>query len=173
MCRKAPWRSTGQEAPPRSRWCSCVWPLCRSPAQLEDTVARPGGRWDELNVDPGPDRLHDWPKETGKKRPATVIQTTTWARLSESAMCLSTRAVFFFIFFFLIYIHLTCLSTFLLGGNSFLQRWRARALATDHWSSALYLVFSPLWSDLSLCPGTQALLQAAGQGHLRSLTSWF
>ena len=38
MCKKAPWRSTGQEAPPGNRWRSCVWPQCWSPAQLEDAV---------------------------------------------------------------------------------------------------------------------------------------
>ena len=69
---------------------------------------------------------NDWPKETWKKCPRKVIQTTTRVRLSDSvslslSMCLHICTLFLLIN--------TCFTTFHLWGSSFLQSWRTRALS--------------------------------------------
>lgn len=64
--------------------------------------------------------------------------------------------------------HFTCFTTFSLYGNSFLQlRARALSLTTDLCGWDLGALLS--LPNLSLWPGTEALLQiAAGQGYPRS-----
>ena len=105
----------------------------------------------------------DWPKETWKKCPIKVIQTTTRARLSLSPpVCLSTHTVLFFL-----------LINTLLASLLYISMWKfistkltGQGLVTGRWSLVVW------WSGgFSLWLGTEILLQAeATQDHFCSLT---
>ena len=68
-------------------------------------------------------KQNDWPKETWKKCPIKVIQTTMRVWLSLWVLqCVSTHTVPFFLL-------INMFHCFHLWGNYFLQSWRARALS--------------------------------------------
>ena len=73
---------------------------------------------------------NDWPKETQKKCPVKVIQTSTMVQLSDSLspwvyLCVYPRILYSF---FPPNKNLAYFTTFHLCGNSFLEKQRARAL---------------------------------------------
>ena len=87
-------------------------------------------------MDCEPGQSNDWPKETQKKCPMKVIQTTMRVRLRDSPSELARVFIHTYCpYFFPLNKYFTCFTTFHLCGNSFLQSWGARALVTDHWST--------------------------------------
>ena len=72
------------------------------------------------------------PKKTQKICLIKVIQTTMRAQTQELSLCVCLCAYPYVLFAFPVNKYFTCLTTFCLYGNSFLQSLRARAHVTDH-----------------------------------------
>ena len=102
---------------------------------------------------------------TGQRNPRRnnslkVIQTTTRVRLRDSPSGPARVSIHKHYTLLPPNKYFTCLTTFHLCGNSFLQSQRIRAFVTDHWSSGYTLVLSLMWPGLNLWLGTQGALQA-------------
>ena len=85
------------------------------------------------------------PKETQKICLIKVIQTAMRAQTQELSLCVCLCAYPYVLFAFPVNKYLTCLTTFCLYGNSFLQSLRARrlSLTTDLGSGTLTSVTRP------------------------------
>ena len=74
-------------------------------------------------------KQNDWSKETWKKCPIKVVQTTTRVRLSDSLSLSESVHVSIHMNYTLFLLINTCFNTFHLWGSSFLQSWRTTALS--------------------------------------------
>ena len=81
-------------------------------------------------MDCEPGQSNDWPKETQKKCPMKVIQTTMRVRLRDSPSEPARVSIHTYCpYFFPLNKYFTCFTTFHLCGNYFLQSWGARVLS--------------------------------------------
>ena len=117
---------TREGPPPHSRWCQSTHRLLRwNPSRLRYVASHMGGSWDTPNTDSEPGKARCWTKETWKKCPIQVVQTTTRAQpLKSACVCLFTHTIFF-----PSNKHFTCFTSYIFAGLPFWKAIEARTLS--------------------------------------------